>query len=233
MKCALNARLLSAAELIRQNVILADIGTDHGYLPIFLLEQGRISHAFCCDINEGPLNSARRNAEEAGFTDRMSFVLTDGAAVLSGRGISDYAICGMGGELIADIISRAEQLRDPAVRLILQPMTRQEKLREYLASEGFKVLSESYSFDAGKHYVCLLAVYDGRAREITPLEAVTGFSDSDFSGRECRIKYLENKLRSLERAAEGKRQSGADVDADRELTAALKDYINTLRKDEI
>ncbi len=233
MKCALNARLLSAAELIRQNVILADIGTDHGYLPVFLLERGLISHAFCCDINEGPLNSARRNAEEGGLLDRMSFVLTDGAAVLSGRGVSDYAICGMGGELIADIISRAEHLKDPAVRLILQPMTRQEKLREYLARAGFKVLCESYSFDAGKHYVCLLAAYDGEPREITPFEATVGFSDSEFKGRERRIGYLENKLRSLERAAEGRRQSGADVDADRELTAALKDYINTLRKDEI
>lgn len=233
MKCALNARLLSAAELIRQNVILADIGTDHGYLPVFLLERGLISHAFCCDINEGPLNSARRNAEEGGLLDRMSFVLTDGAAVLSGRGVSDYAICGMGGELIADIISRAEHLKDPAVRLILQPMTRQERLREYLARAGFKVLCESYSFDAGKHYVCLLAAYDGKAREITPFEATVGFSDSEFKGRERRIGYLENKLRSLERAAEGRRQSGADVDADRELTAALKDYINTLRKDEI
>ena len=102
-----NARLASAAELVRQNAIFADIGTDHAYLPLFLLESGRINFAYCSDINEGPLASARKNAEERGMVDKMDFILTDGATVLRDRGITDYAICGMGGELIADIIHRA------------------------------------------------------------------------------------------------------------------------------
>ena len=97
MKSAINARLLSAAELTRQDATFADIGTDHAYLPLFLLDEGRIKYAYCCDINEGPLDSARRNAEERGRLDKCEFILTDGAAVLSGKGITDYAICGMGG----------------------------------------------------------------------------------------------------------------------------------------
>ncbi|MBR4835801.1 MAG: SAM-dependent methyltransferase, partial [Clostridia bacterium] len=119
-----NARLASAAELVRQNAIFADIGTDHAYLPLFLLESGRISFAYCSDINEGPLASARKNAEERGMVDKMDFILTDGATVLRDREITDYAICGMGGELIADIIHRAPHLYDGGVNLILQPMSR-------------------------------------------------------------------------------------------------------------
>ena len=214
---ALNARLLCAAELTRQDATFADIGTDHAYLPLFLLDSGKIKFAYCCDINEGPLASARKNAEERNRLSETEFILTDGAAVLSGKGITDYAICGMGGELIADIIDRAPHLRDEKVHLILQPMTKQEKLRAYLASSGFRILKESYSLDAGKYYVCLSAV--------SALEALVGMSDSEFLGAECRRKYLENKLASLIRAADGKKDAGIDCTEDEKLIASLKDLI--------
>lgn len=228
MKSALNARLLSAAELVRQDATFADIGTDHAYLPLFLLDAGRISYAYCCDINEGPLDSARRNAEERGRADKLSFILADGATVLAGRGITDYAICGMGGELIADIIDRAPHLRDGGVNLILQPMSRQEKLRTYLASSGFKIITESYSLDAGKYYVCMQTVFDGKGREISDLEAIVGSPDSRFVGDECRRAYLQGKLRSLSRAHAGKLEAGTDTAAEAELIDSLKAYLNNL-----
>ena len=228
IKSALNARLLSAAELVRQNATLADIGTDHAYLPLFLLDCGKINSAYCCDINEGPLAAARRNAEERGRLSDTDFILTDGAAVLSGKGITDYAICGMGGELIADIIDRAPHLKDENVNLILQPMTKQEKLRAYLASSGFKITHESYSFDAGKYYVCLGATYCGECREITPLEAIAGAKDAIYSNPQCRVKYLEARLRSLERAYNGKSESGNQTLADKELIDELTDYIKNI-----
>ncbi len=222
---ALNARLLSAAELTRQDATFADIGTDHAYLPLFLLESGKIKFAYCCDINEGPLNSARKNAEERCRLSETEFILTDGASVLSGKGITDYAICGMGGELIADIIDRAPHLKDSEVNLILQPMTKQEKLREYLANNGFSILNESYSFDAGKYYVCLLARFDGKSREISNLEALAGFGESTYYGLEQRRKYLENKLNSLIRARNGKAEAGIDCTDDEELITSLKELI--------
>ena len=222
---ALNARLLCAAELTRQDATFADIGTDHAYLPLFLLDSGKIKFAYCCDINEGPLASARKNAEERGRLSETEFILTDGATVLMGKGITDYAICGMGGDLISDIIERAPHLKDEGVNLILQPMTKQEKLREYLAESGFKITRESYSFDAGKYYVCLLAHFDGKSREISPLEALAGSPDSTYLGMECRHKYLENKLNSLIRAKNGKGDAGIDCARDEELISSLKDLI--------
>ena len=222
---ALNARLLCAAELTRQDATFADIGTDHAYLPLFLLDSGKIKFAYCCDINVGPLASARKNAEERARLDKTEFILTDGATVLSGKGITDYAICGMGGELIADIIERAPHLKDGSLNLILQPMTKQEKLREYLAEAGFKILCESYVLDAGKYYVCLSAVYDGKSREISALEAIAGSPDSMFLGAEYRRKYLDNKLSSLIRAAEGKRAAGIDFAEDEKLISSLQQLL--------
>ena len=234
MKSAINARLLSAAELTRQDATFADIGTDHAYLPLFLLDAGRIKHAFCCDINEGPLASARRNAEDRGRLRDCEFVLTDGASVLAGRGITDYAICGMGGELIADIIARAPHLCDPSLNLILQPLSRQEKLREYLYSAGFEIKRESYSFDAGKYYVCMQVSYVGKAREISPVESVAGPSSAEFCGSECRLAYLGNKLTSLERAYRGKSEVGEATESEAELISQLREYIkkyNSERKE--
>ena len=221
-----NARLASAAELVRQNAIFADIGTDHAYLPLFLLECGRINFAYCSDINEGPLASARRNAEERGMVDKMDFILTDGATVLRDRGITDYAICGMGGELIADIISRAPHLYDGKVNLILQPMSRQSTLRKFLASEGFRVSCESYSFDAGKYYVCLLATYTGERREIDEIEAELGSANSEYLNRDGRIGYLTTLYNARVRAMEGKILGGMENPPER----IIVDAINEVRK---
>ena len=228
MHSAINARLLCAAEFTRQNATFADIGTDHAYLPLFLLDQGRIKYAYCCDINEGPLNSARRNAEERGRLDKCEFILTDGATALDGKRITDYAICGMGGELIADIIERAPHLKDREINLILQPMSRQEKLREYLSASGFSILGERYSLDAGKYYVCMLVTYSGKPREISPLEAIVGFDGCEYFGREHRLCYLGAKLSSLERAYKGKKESGLESPEELRLISELRDYINRI-----
>ena len=79
---ALDGRLLSVARLVRQGAVFADIGTDHAYLPLALLNERRISRAVCSDINEGPLDSAKANAKDAGLFDKMTFHLADGAAAL-------------------------------------------------------------------------------------------------------------------------------------------------------
>ncbi|MBQ7387718.1 MAG: SAM-dependent methyltransferase [Clostridia bacterium] len=227
----LDKRLLSVAELVRQGAVFADIGTDHAYLPLFLLKAGRISRAFCSDINKGPLESARRNTADAGFTDSVSFMLTDGAAALAGNGITDYAICGMGGELIADIIDRAPQLKTQGVNLILQPMTKQEHLRAYLASHGFKILCESYSEDSGKYYVAMLATYTGECAELSELDAALPARSTEILGLIYEIKYLKTKIKAYTRAAEGKRLGGepyAREDKLIESASARLRYIESL-----
>ena len=207
---ALGKRLLSASGFVRQGAYFADIGTDHAYLPLFLLGEGRITRAVCADINAGPLDSARRNAEEFGYTDSVSFVLTDGAEGLSDMGITDYAICGMGGELICKIIESSPHLKERGVRLILQPMSRQSTLRKYLAKSGFTNVGEEYSLDGGKYYLCLAAEYTGEAREISDFEAEFGEVGPRAEFSPEKLGYFEVKINALKRAAAGKRISGQD-----------------------
>ena len=228
MRCAINARLFSAAELVRQGAVFADIGTDHAYLPLFLLNEGKICRAVCADINEGPLDSARRNASATGLSDFVDFVLTDGAAALSGKGITDYAICGMGGELIADIIDRAPHLRDGALNLILGPMSRQGTLRKYLASHGFEIKLESYSTDSGKHYVTLLATYTGACREIDEFEAEIGAKNAKYVNKSAQISYLKTKMQAFTRQRDGKIRGGDTAEYEALMVEKIAERIGEL-----
>lgn len=224
----LNPRLSVAAEFVRQGATFADIGTDHAYLPLFLLGEGRIERAICSDINEGPLESARRNAAERGLLDKCEFLLCDGAEALSGKGITDYAICGMGGELIADIISRQDELRDSRVSLILQPMTRQSTLRKFLFSEGFSITAEGYSYDAGRYYVCMLAKYTGASREINAVEAEIGIDGIEIVNKSEQKGYLLAKKESLIRAVNGKRLGGESTEEEEKILSAIAEKIERL-----
>ena len=217
---SLDKRLLSCADYVRAGAVFADIGTDHGYLPIFLLNTGRIQRAYLSDVNSGPLASAERNARDNGLSDKCEFILTDGAAALSGKGITDYAICGMGGELIARIVEDAPHLKEIGTRLILQPMTKQEHLRRYLASNGFSVLDERFSFDSGKYYVTLLAEYTGECREISESEAELGIKTVHEGDRVEYLGFLDGKMKAVKKAFLGKSAAGY-VTADEEMLIGM------------
>ena len=223
---SLDKRLLSCADYVRAGAVFADIGTDHGYLPLFLLKSGRIERAYLCDINEGPLSSAERNAKADGLTDRCEFILTDGAAALSGKGVTDYAICGMGGELIARIIEDAPHLKEQGIRLVLQPMTKQEHLRRYLESVGFSILDERFSFDSGKYYVTMLAEYTAECREISDAEAQLGAKVVHEADRVEYLGFLDGKIKAARKALLGKSAGGYATAEEEELIGRIEERIS-------
>lgn len=227
-RIALDGRLLSAAKFVRQGAVFADVGTDHAHLPVFLLKSGRICRAVLSDINEGPLASARENVEREGLSSLVTLILTDGAVSLEGMGITDVAVCGMGGELISKIVSDAEWLKDSSVRLILQPMTRQAHLRRTLASLGFKIFGESYSHSSGKYYVTIAAEYTAEPYELTPEIAEFGEEFVDYDNKASQIRYLELKLAALTKKIRGMREAGMSTETCEELEGALRRRITLI-----
>lgn len=225
----LDGRLSSAAKFVRQGAVFADVGTDHAHLPIFLLKTGVISRAVCSDVNEGPLDKARENARDAGLLSKIEFYLTDGAQALSECGVSDVAVCGMGGELIARIVEEAKWLRSESVRLILQPMTKVAHLRRTLAYLGFSVNAESYSKAEGKNYVCLCASYNGMPYAISDVEAEIGRFYPDYDNYNLQIEYLETKKRAFLKAADGKKLGGASAEFEQKLVLAIDERIRVIK----
>ena len=135
-KPKLDDRMMSAASFVNRGDVVADVGTDHGYLPIYLILSGIIPFAVASDIREGPLGRARKNARKYGVDQKMKFELSDGLAFLEdGCPVDDIIICGMGGETIISIIEASDYPKKSGVRLILQPMTKAFELREYLLGE--------------------------------------------------------------------------------------------------
>ena len=221
-KPALDARLRAAAAYVRQDAVFADVGTDHAYLPLFLLAEGRISRAVLSDINEGPLERAREHAAAYPYFASLSFHLTNGLCGLEGLGITDIAICGMGGELIAEILSAAPFVRDASVRLILQPMSRPAKLRAYLAAEGFEILSETYVSAAGKHYACMCVCYSGVPYALSLFEQEFGKAP-DISNASF-LSYLNGKERSLSLAVRGLESGGGTAPEQRALLSEIEAF---------
>ena len=196
----LKGRLSLCARYVRRDSRLADIGTDHAYLPIALCEAGVIPSALACDINPLPLNSARENIARRGLSDRIETRLGNGLEPVSADEADDIVIAGMGGELIADILAACLWVRDPAKRLILQPMTRHEALIRRLYANGFAVTDSGAVTDGGKSYLVLCARYDGAVRGCDDFTAYTGGLCPDSPAA---VEFLEKCLRRLQKQSVG------------------------------
>ena len=160
----MNRRLLAVAELIEDGKGLVDVGTDHGYLPAHLALNGYRGALYASDIKEGPLAAAKRTAAEAGLSERIRFLLCDGLRLCPPEEIDTIVIAGMGGDMMVKILDEAEWCMDTRYRLILQPMTKAEVLRYWLANNGFSIASETLTEDGGILYQIIETAFGGETK---------------------------------------------------------------------
>lgn len=222
----LDDRLMSAANFVRRGVAVADIGTDHAYIPVYLLQNEIASFAIACDINKGPLERAKLNAEKYGVGHKMRFTLADGLNGVEPErdSVTDIIICGMGGELVARIINESEYTRKNGVHLILQPMSAADDLRSFLDKSGFAVIDEVLSTAAGKTYCCLLVEYDGVKRTSTPAELLLG--RKTIEKREPLFeKYAGEILARLDTKINGMKKGGLSAVAEEECRREIMDIL--------
>jgi tRNA (adenine22-N1)-methyltransferase len=224
----ISKRLRACAELVRFGAVPADVGTDHAYLPIFLLSEGKVERAHLSDINKGPLAKAKENVEAFGFADRVEYHLCAGATALADLGITDYCICGMGGELIRDIISEAPALFDSQINLILQPMTKPEALRSFLFENGFSILGERHVTEDGKYYVIINARFSGECVVFTEADAYFGREEDLVRGSSDALMYMESKRSALIKKIRGMADGGLDHSTEDTLLLALDMRIKIL-----
>ena len=154
---SLSPRLAAVAELVPQGTRLADVGTDHGRLPVWLIQHGVVERAVASDLRPGPLSRARALAERWAVADRISFRLCDGLSGIGSEEARTVTVAGMGGETIAEILAAAPWTGESGHRYILQPMSGLDGLRRYLSGHGFAIRRETLVEEGETLYVVLLA----------------------------------------------------------------------------
>ena len=187
-------RMQFLADQIPECRCLLDVGCDHGKLSAFLLKSGRADYVYATDIREQPLEKAAALLSSGEFDGRYECVLTDGLNGLPGERISDVVISGLGDDVIEHVITETPWLKDAEKRLVLVPSSRHEKVRAFLAREGFKITDETAVFERKHCYTVINAVYSGIPKEADILDRWLGKIDT---GTEDGQKYLNNIVKRL------------------------------------
>lgn len=204
MRPPISKRLAACAAMVPRGAVAADVGTDHGYLSIHLVQQGICPYVIASDLRPKPLEKARENARRYGVSDRITLLLSDGLQHVA-PGSFDTLICaGMGGDCICAILQAAAWLKDPRYTLILQPQSSGNDLRRWLGQNGFSIEREALVQDGRFLYGVMTARY-GAGRELTPGEQYVSAALL-ASGDENLPAYLERVLRALARAVSGIRK---------------------------
>lgn len=195
---SLSPRLRQVADLVPPGTALADVGTDHGRLPVWLIQHGVIDRAVASDLRPGPLSSAKALAERWGLSDRVDFRLCDGLAAVGEREGETVTVAGMGGETIAHVLEGCPWRAAPGHRYILQPMSAHYELRRYLWTHGFAIEEERLVAEGETLYTVLLAL-PGAPGDFTEAECCAG---RQSRGTDCPLRgaYLDDLCEKARRA---------------------------------
>lgn len=200
----LGPRLFCAASMVRHKRKIVDIGTDHAYLPAFLVLNRRAEDVLACDIGIKPLENAKRTVEMYSLQDKIQLRVSDGLKEVLPEEAEEIVICGMGGTLITEILNASEWVKKQGMHLILQPMTHSEDVRRYLSENGFAIIEEKHITDNGRVYCCISADYTG---DVKPADEgyyyfgklpVEGEAATEFVSK--RLNRLDTKLNALKSA---------------------------------
>lgn len=216
----MDERLTAVAAMVREGSRVADIGTDHARLPVWLVSCGKCPSAIASDLREGPARSAARNVQKAGLSEQISVRLGDGLNTVQPQEADDIVIAGMGGETIAAILGAVDWVRDPHYRLILQPMTRAEELRKWLLLNGFSIPSEQ-CISHKRLYTVMTAVYTAAEPVKETWRYYVGWLDPirDAAYFDKMIGLLDQRLIGLQARGEEDGEEAGDL---REVLTELR-----------
>ncbi len=227
---SMTPRLTAVAEMVAKGSKVADIGTDHAYVPVYLVLNKVCNSALAMDINEGPLLRAEENIRKFSLTDEIKTRLSDGLSKLENGDADTVVIAGMGGILINNIIVKDKERLTSVKHYILQPMTAIEETRKFLYNNGFKIIDEKLAVEDEKIYTIISAVCGED----------TADSEIDYYIGRCLIKnrdknlpeYLQGKIYEYEKALNSmEKASGNGIGEKREHFRYLLNEFKRIKED--
>ncbi len=221
MNIILTPRLSAVASLVKGGSIVADIGTDHGYLPIYLIRNNKIEGAIAADIGKLPLENARKSVAEYGLCDKIKLRLSDGLNSFAENEADEIVFAGMGGTLIAAKMAETSWVKNEHLHFIFQPQSRAEDLRRYLFSSGFEILNESAVHEGRRVYIAFDAVYTGSVKPFTESECFIG----KLSKTADSVKHLENQLKRLKEKYNALNGKGENTEELKTTIEGIEEFI--------
>lgn len=201
----LSKRLQAVADLVSEGQVVADVGTDHGYIPIYLLEAGKCEKAIAMDVNNGPLLRAKEHIAEHGLTQNIQVKLSNGVKALSVGECDCVVVAGMGGALAVKIMEEGREVFNSLKEFVLQPQSELVKVRQYLWENGYCVVDEDMVLEDGKFYP-MMKVQSGSSDSYTQIELRYGrelltkkhpvlkmFLEKEMQTKEMILKNLESE----------------------------------------
>ncbi len=230
-------RLCAAAEIAAaslydkrdEDLVAVDVGCDHAKLAIYLVQSGLFKKVFASDINDGPLEKARQAVAQRKFKSEslenyIEVVKSDGLCEFENQKIDAVFILGMGGEVISGILDRASFIKKDEnkgkIRFILQAMTSEYELREYLHKNGFAIEDERLCIDKGRIYSIMSAVFDGVERSASNAEYILGKANIEKRG-DLFESVLERRIRIFEKTVFDRKKAGLDTKEQEEILNEL------------
>lgn len=165
----LSDRLQAVASMVTENSRLADVGTDHGYIPIYLCEMGKIPSAIAMDVKKGPLLRAKMNIERYHMQEKIRTRLSDGVLKLNPDEADSVVIAGMGGTLVMKILEEGKKVLVDVKELVLQPQSDIDKVRKYLSENDYVITAEKMVCEEEKYYP-MMHVQHGHMEELADIE---------------------------------------------------------------
>lgn len=209
MSLILTKRLQAAADFVRSGRKTADVGTDHGYLPAFLVLNGITDCTIAADIGIGPLDNAKKTVEKYSLEKNVQLILSDGLKKIPSD-TQEIIIAGMGGTLMSEILGAVDWIKNENIHLVLQPMTHSQDVRRFLCENGFYIDNEKTVEDAGKVYIVMSAFFSGE--DCRKDEFYYHFGDKINADSETDIAYIKKQYSYLKARYQGLLQSG-DTDS--------------------
>jgi len=225
----LDPRLQAIAEYVRKGERVADIGTDHGYIPIYLVENAISPKIFATDVNPGPLDNARRIVEAQGMAKSIELKLGNGLGPIIGENVDKVIIAGMGGLLIRDILIEGERfISDVNPRLVLQPMVAQPELRKWLKENSYRVISERIAKDRKKFYEIMLVERGDSSCENLAYDeiGIKMLEEKD----PLLMDFVNHKIAKYEKILENIKQNAAESESMNKKTFEIIDRIERLKE---
>ena len=219
----LSGRLQKIAEFIPPGDRIIDVGTDHAYIPIWLLLQDPSATAIATDIRSGPLERARADAAYYGVAERLSLRLCDGLTLCAPEEADTVILAGMGGETMIGILTAAPWAREK--RLVLQPQTKQDELRAWLGENGYTITDAALAYDTGRLYL----IWSVGAGEMPPFSGVDG---ALLARRDPLLKpWLAEQIKRLRKRLNGVQQARAEkLELTEQLGRELEDLERVYRE---